>query len=276
MSAIPNLPEQDHHPREHNLDAVLDKAIPSTATKRIDSPTNGTFASSNNTSSNFTLHDTPIENLRPLKVIVVGAGYSGIYHGIRIPERLRNVDLTIYDKNAGVGGTWFENRYPGCACDIPCKLCPNTYLVKDFGKGRNRREKRCADKKPHTAHSYQYSFNPNPSWSSMYSPASEIQAYLAATVKKYSVDRYIKLSHEIKSCTWDAAASKWKVVVHSLKEDRTFEDNADVLIMARGGLNHIAWPQIDGLRSFEGEVMHSADWNQEYVTPIYIQRTRTA
>lgn len=119
MSAIPNLPEQDHHPREHNLDAVLDKAIPSTATKRIDSPTNGTFAPSS--SAGFNLHDTPIENQRPLKVIVVGAGYSGIYHGIRIPERLRNVDLTIYDKNAGVGGTWFENRYPGCACDIPCK-----------------------------------------------------------------------------------------------------------------------------------------------------------
>lgn len=102
----------------------------------------------------------------------------------------------------------------------------------------------------------------------MYSPASEIQAYLAATVKKYSVDRYIRLSHEIKSCTWDADAAKWKVVIHSLKEDRTFEDQADVLIMARGGLNHIAWPNIEGLRSFKGEVMHSADWNQECVTPI--------
>jgi hypothetical protein len=121
MSAIPNIPEQDHHPREKDLDTLLDSAIPST-TKRIDSPTNGTFTSSSaNTSAGYTLHDTPIENHRPLKVIVVGAGYSGIYHGIRIPERLRNVDLTIYDKNAGVGGTWFENRYPGCACDIPCK-----------------------------------------------------------------------------------------------------------------------------------------------------------
>ena len=57
-----------------------------------------------------------------MKVIVVGAGYSGIYHGIRIPERIRNCELVIYDKNAGVGGTWFENRYPGCACDVPCKF----------------------------------------------------------------------------------------------------------------------------------------------------------
>lgn len=132
MSAIPNLPEQDHHhqhpnSRERDLDTILDTAIPNTATKRIDSPTNAnvtstnTSSSANNTSNGFTLHDTPIENPRPLRVIVIGAGYSGIYHGIRIPERLRNVQLTIYDKNAGVGGTWFENRYPGCACDIPCK-----------------------------------------------------------------------------------------------------------------------------------------------------------
>lgn len=69
----------------------------------------------------FTCKDEPIENHRPLKVRVIGAGYSGVYLGIRIPQRLRNVDLTIYEKNSGIGGTWWENRYPGCACDIPCK-----------------------------------------------------------------------------------------------------------------------------------------------------------
>jgi hypothetical protein len=127
MSAIPNLPEQDHHhqrpTREDDLDTVLDNALNNPATKRVDSPTNvSSTTSANSTSNGYTLHNTPIENHRPLKVIVIGAGYSGIYHGIRIPERLRNVELTIYDKNAGVGGTWFENRYPGCACDIPCKL----------------------------------------------------------------------------------------------------------------------------------------------------------
>jgi hypothetical protein len=61
----------------------------------------------------FTLKDEPIENLRPLKVRVIGAGYSGIYLGIRIPQRLRNVHLQIYEKNEGIGGTWWENRYPG-------------------------------------------------------------------------------------------------------------------------------------------------------------------
>jgi len=58
----------------------------------------------------FKLNDAPVENLRRLRVVVIGAGYSGIYCGIRIPERLRNVDLVIYEKNGGVGGTWYENR----------------------------------------------------------------------------------------------------------------------------------------------------------------------
>ena len=56
------------------------------------------------------LKEVPVENFRRMKVIVIGAGYSGIYCGIRIPERLKNVDLTIYEKNGGVGGTWWENR----------------------------------------------------------------------------------------------------------------------------------------------------------------------
>lgn len=72
----------------------------------------------------FTCKDAPIENQRPLRVRVIGAGFSGVYLGVRIPQRLRNIDLKIYEKNAGVGGTWWENRYPGCSCDIPCKLEP--------------------------------------------------------------------------------------------------------------------------------------------------------
>lgn len=65
------------------------------------------------------LKDVPIENQRPMKVRVIGAGYSGIYLGIRIPQRLRNFDLKIYDKNEGVGGTWFVNRYPGRLITAP-------------------------------------------------------------------------------------------------------------------------------------------------------------
>lgn len=81
----------------------------------------GSTAHGNAIHETLTCKDVPVENQRPFKVRVIGAGYSGVYLGIRIPQLLRNIDLKIYEKNEGVGGTWWENRYPGCACDIPCK-----------------------------------------------------------------------------------------------------------------------------------------------------------
>ncbi|KAH8717134.1 hypothetical protein GQ44DRAFT_393942 [Phaeosphaeriaceae sp. PMI808] len=181
----------------------------------------------------FKLHDTPIDNLRPLRVVIIGAGYSGIYCGIRIPEKLKNVELAIYEKNEGVGGTWWENRYLGCACDIP-------------------------------SHSYQYSFEPNQNWSALYAPAAEIQAYLEGVAKKYSADRFIKLRHEIKGCHWDDKLAKWNILVQNLATGETIHDQADVLISARGALNSPSWPDIEGLKTFKGELMHSATWNEAY------------
>ena len=67
----------------------------------------------------FILKEEPIDNLRPIKVRAIGAGFSGIYLGVRITQRIQNLDLKIYEKNEGVGGTWWENKYPGCACDVP-------------------------------------------------------------------------------------------------------------------------------------------------------------
>ncbi|KAK7995499.1 hypothetical protein PG990_014272 [Apiospora arundinis] len=181
----------------------------------------------------MTLKDVPIENQRPMKVRVIGAGYSGIYLGIRIPQRLRNFDLKIYDKNEGVGGTWFVNRYPGCACDVP-------------------------------SHSYQYSFDPNPDWSNLYAPQREICAYLQRMATKYGVMRFVKLSHEVESCQWDEGAKKWHLKVRELATGKLIEDDADVVIAAKGNLSDPAWPDIPGFKDFEGEVMHSARWKENY------------
>lgn len=105
--------------------------------------TNGTTPSETRPeaeTAKFTLKPEPVENLRPLRVVVIGAGFSGIVAAIRIPEKLRNVDLTVYEKSEAVGGVWWLNKYPGMfrqcreinakgrkltgvgvACDIPCK-----------------------------------------------------------------------------------------------------------------------------------------------------------
>ena len=117
MSAIPSLPESVMDHGLHNGHAKHDSHVDHIG----HSKPNGTSGASKHDAADFTLQDTEVENFRPIKVIVVGAGYSGIYHAIRIPERIKNCELVVYDKNAGVGGTWYENRYPGCACDVPCQ-----------------------------------------------------------------------------------------------------------------------------------------------------------
>ena len=102
----------------------------------------------------------------------------------------------------------------------------------------------------------------------MYAPAPEIQAYLASTAQKYNVNRFIKLRHEITSCNWNNTTSKWHVKIKNLEDGVEFEDVSDVLILARGGLNHIAWPEIEGFKSFGGRVMHSADRDESLVFPL--------
>ncbi|SCO92684.1 related to monooxigenase [Fusarium oxysporum] len=181
----------------------------------------------------FAIQDAPVENLRPLRVVMIGTGFSGILAAIRIPQRLKNVDLVVYDKNDGVGGVWWVNRYPGVACDIP-------------------------------AHSYQYTFNPNPNWSNFYAPGAEIQKYLQHIAEKYGATRFFKLQHQVEECIWDAAQKKWYITVTNLVTGETFQDVADIVVSARGGLNDVAWPKISGMNKFKGKLLHSAEWDESY------------
>ncbi|CAJ2510373.1 Uu.00g050760.m01.CDS01 [Anthostomella pinea] len=170
----------------------------------------------------FALKDAPLDGHRRIKVRVIGAGYSGIYLGIRIPQRLRNIDFKIYDKNEAVGGTWWVNRYPGD------------------------------------------SFNPNPDWSAFYAPQKEICAYLQGTAEKYGVMRFVMLSHSVDACRWDDDNKKWILTVRRIDTGEVFEDDVDVLIAARGNLSDPAWPDIPGLEDYQGELMHSALWNDKF------------
>lgn len=183
----------------------------------------------------FSLGDFPIDTPRPLKVIVIGAGFSGIAAGIRFLQHVPNIELTIYDKNDGIGGTWWSNRYPGLACDIP-------------------------------SHCYQYTFFPNTQWSAFYAPGSEILAYLQNVVSTYQLEPYIKLQHEMVGAKWDEASGKWRVDIRRPKagdgasETEVFEDTADFLFTGLGSLSRWNWPDIEGLKAFKGLVIHSAQW----------------
>ncbi|KAI0720647.1 FAD/NAD-P-binding domain-containing protein [Fomitopsis betulina] len=197
--------------------------------------------------SSFKLGDFSIDEHKPIKVVCIGAGYSGIIAGIRFPQRIPNVHLTIYDKNVGIGGTWFSNKYPGAACDSP-------------------------------AHCYQCSFEQKTDWSAFYAPAPEILAYLQSVVDKYKLMRYIKLQHRVVHARYDGPTGKWCLRIRRPRDPsmpprspprsppttpapdsdaeeqyEEFEDTADLLFTCVGLLSRWKWPEIDGLEEFEGE-----------------------
>ncbi|KAM5361894.1 hypothetical protein ACJZ2D_012839 [Fusarium nematophilum] len=183
----------------------------------------------------FSIKDAPVENQRPMRVILIGAGFSGIYTTIRISQRLRNVQLQVYEQNEELAGVWWLNRYPGLACDIP-------------------------------SYSYQFSFAPNPYWSSLYAPGPEIRAYMQDVAERYGATRYIKTSHAVKECAWDAGQKIWRVKIHNIKTGEVFEDTANVVISAKGGLNQIMWPRIKGLGDYRGKLIHSGEWDERQAT----------
>ncbi|KAF9894349.1 hypothetical protein FE257_007852 [Aspergillus nanangensis] len=166
---------------------------------------------------------------RPLRVVHIGAGASGICLAKFLPERLNNVSFTCYDKNADIGGTWLENRYPGCACDIPSV-------------------------------NYQFTWARNPNWSKFYSEAHEIWQYFKDIVDRFGLARHFKLSHEVIGAYWKEDTGVWEVQVKDLNNGKVFVDKAEILINGSGVLNHWEWPRIEGLLDFKGVKCHTANY----------------
>jgi cation diffusion facilitator CzcD-associated flavoprotein CzcO len=166
---------------------------------------------------------------------MVGCGVTGIaavkLYKDAFPER--EVELVIYEKNDDITGTWLENRYPGCACDVP-------------------------------AHAYSYSWEGNPRWSRVYVGAEELYDYFKGRAAKYGVDEFVKLNHHIQSATWDDELGKWVVNITNLKTGESIRDEAELFIYGAGFLNNWKWPEIPGLHDFKGKLLHSARWDDSY------------
>ncbi len=156
-------------------------------------------------------------------VAVVGAGFGGIGVGIRLREA-GLTDFVILERASAVGGTWRDNTYPGCACDVP-------------------------------SHLYSYSFAPNPGWSRSFSGQQEIWQYLEDVASRYRVRGHIRFGAEVTEARWDDAAARWWL--QTTRGPLT----AEVLIVAAGPLSEPSCPDIPGLDSFPGGVFHSARWN---------------
>ncbi|KAE8151415.1 monooxygenase [Aspergillus avenaceus] len=166
---------------------------------------------------------------RPLKVVVIGAGFSGIQFAHEVTSTLPNIDLEIFEKNPCLGGTWYENRYPGCTCDIP-------------------------------SHTYQYTRQPNPSWSKLYPPASEIKQYLETTVDQHDLRKYMRFNWKCVSAKWEEGHSRWLTTFKCTRTEETKTVESDVLVYAVGRLNNFRLPDLEGQDRFRGLIVHTASW----------------
>ncbi|EXJ87185.1 hypothetical protein A1O3_04144 [Capronia epimyces CBS 606.96] len=176
----------------------------------------------------YTIQEVPYGTKRPRKAIVIGAGASGLDFAKFQQDLLKNFECVIYEKNDEVSGTWTENRYPGCACDIPSVT-------------------------------YQYTWE-HKVWSQFYSGAKEILGYFQHVADKYDLRKYIKLRHQVNHAQWDEDTGKWTVKVKNLADGSEFEDSAEILINASGIFNYWEWPKMKGIDKYKGILVHSANY----------------
>ncbi|KAK5049450.1 hypothetical protein LTR84_004379 [Exophiala bonariae] len=178
----------------------------------------------------YQVNEAVLGHARPMRVVCIGAGATGLDLAYRVSRHLQSVDLQLYDKNEILGGTWFENTYPGCACDIP-------------------------------AHIYEYEWAPNANWTQFYASGPEILQYFRDTARTHDLEKYIKLRSEVIEARWAEDEGKWMLKIKSHSTGAIIDDWCHFLVNGGGFLNHWQWPNIRDLHTFKGALLHSASWN---------------
>jgi cation diffusion facilitator CzcD-associated flavoprotein CzcO len=173
----------------------------------------------------------PTDRARHLDVVVVGAGFGGLY----ALHRLRGLGLSVqvYEAGSGVGGTWFWNRYPGARCDVESL-------------------------------EYSYSFSPELEqewdWSERYAPQPEILRYINHVADRFDLRRDIQFDTRVTAAAFDETSGRWRVTT-----DRGDDVSARFCVMATGCLSAVTTPDIEGLRNFRGNWYHTGQWPHEGV-----------
>ncbi|MEP5569320.1 MAG: NAD(P)/FAD-dependent oxidoreductase [Halioglobus sp.] len=162
------------------------------------------------------------------KVLVIGGGMSGILAAIRLQEA--GIPFVLIEKNASVGGTWFENRYPGARVDV-------------------------------SNHLYCYSFEPAHHWTQYFAQQPELQKYFEDVATNHALFDHIRLNTEVTEAVYDEASGLWKVATKD--RDGTIENHSvNSVISAVGQLNRPKLPNVPGVESFQGQWCHSAEWSE--------------
>ncbi len=160
-------------------------------------------------------------------VVIIGAGFSGLNMAIRLKEA-GITDFVVLERSEDVGGTWRDNSYPGCACDVPSVA-------------------------------YSYSFEQMPDWSRSFAGSGEIQHYIHHCVAKYGLSPWLRFGKGVVKAVFDGKAGVW-----TLTTDDGEKLTARAVVSAVGGLVNPAYPDIPGIKSFKGEMFHTARWDHGY------------
>lgn len=164
-------------------------------------------------------------------LLIVGAGFGGLGAAIR-RRQAGDDEFLIVEQAAGVGGTWWANRYPGAACDIP-------------------------------SHLYSFSFAPNPNWTRKFPGQAEIEAYLHDCVRRFDLGPRLRLNTSLVGLRWDESSRRWQA---RLRDSAGYEDvvSARAVTLATGPLSRPARAAIEGLERFAGPVIHTARWPRDF------------
>jgi cation diffusion facilitator CzcD-associated flavoprotein CzcO len=168
----------------------------------------------------------PDSETRDVQIAIAGAGLAGLGMGIAL-RRDGIEDFVVLERADDLGGTWRDNSYPGCACDIASVL-------------------------------YSYSDEQNPAWTRAFAQQPEIHDYIHDVARRHGVTPHLRYGHEVLEASWDEEAERWQI--------RTSggDFSAEILISAVGALADPSIPSLTGLDTFQGTVFHSARWNHEH------------
>jgi cation diffusion facilitator CzcD-associated flavoprotein CzcO len=161
-----------------------------------------------------------------VRIAIIGSGFGGLGTAIRLRQRGIH-DFVVLERAGDVGGTWRDNTYPGCACDVQ-------------------------------SHLYSFSFAPNPGWSRSFSPQPEIQAYLQRCARDFGILPHVRFRAEVREAAWDDDARRWRI------QTAAGPVTAEVMVMATGALSDPIIPHLPGLDRFQGRAFHSARWDHAY------------
>ncbi|MGH3683766.1 MAG: flavin-containing monooxygenase [Pseudonocardiaceae bacterium] len=172
---------------------------------------------------------TSIADRRPtphVRVAIIGTGFSGLGMAIRLRQEGIN-DFLVFERADEVGGTWRDNTYPGCACDVMALL-------------------------------YSFSFAQSPTWTTTFGSQAEVLDYLRSCADRFGVVPFIRFGHDVQAARWDEVERRWHI------ETSQGDYTAQILVTGSGYLSDPALPSLPGLETFQNTMFHSANWDHNH------------